>query len=68
MEGAMSSKKPEAHPLIGFRLGQTQDTPTEAIIEMITSEGSNLYTAKKDSLKQMISWLQEMLDAMPDTK
>jgi hypothetical protein len=35
---------------------------------MITPEGSNLYTVKKDSMKQMISWLQEMLDTMPDTK
>ncbi len=64
----MSSKNPEAHPLTGFRLGQSPDASKEAIVEMISPQGSNFYTVQKDTMTQMISWLQEMIDTMPDTK
>ena len=68
MEGAMSSKNPEAHPLTGFRLGQSPDASNVAIVEMISPQGSNFYIVQKDTMKQMISWLQEMINTMPDTK
>ncbi len=64
----MSPTQPMAYPLKGFRVGPTPDTPTVAVIEMITDRGSGFYAVNKTIMKQMMTDLQSIIDVMPDTQ
>ena len=55
----------EAHPLLGFRIDLTSDTPTVAMIRFQTSKGTSYFAVTKEILDQLAKEFGVIAAEMP---